>query len=106
MLLTACVVLAVGFGTLWPTLVVHGPAGTDKTIHLLAFAAIVLPTAIFTPRRLFWIIPAAACYGAAIEVIQPLVGRTADLNDFLADAAGICIGAGAGLLLSLFVPKP
>lgn len=105
LVLTVFAVLAVGIGTLWPALAIPGPPGTDKTIHMMAFAGIILPSAIFTPRRLFWLVPAAACYGAAIELIQPMVGRTADVNDFLADAAGICIGAGAGLILSVLVPK-
>ena len=106
LVLTGFAVLIVGIGTLWPSLPIPGPPGTDTTIHMMAFAGIVLPSAVFTPKRLFWVVPAAACYGAAIELIQPMVGRTADLNDFLADAAGVCIGAGAGLILSVLVPKP
>jgi VanZ family protein len=68
----------------------------DKLWHAVTFAALIVPTAVLQPRWLWPMAAAALVYGGLIELIQPSVGRTADLRDFLADAVGI----GLVLLLS------
>lgn len=72
---------------------------TDKIYHFVAFAILVMPTAIIYKRALFWVVPAALLFGAAIEIIQPYVGRQGEFADFFGDALGVLFGAAAGLLI-------
>ncbi len=41
---------------------------------------------------------AAVCFGALLEVLQPLTGRTAEMLDLAADAVGAALGASAAAL--------
>ena len=68
----------------------------DKVYHTLAFAALVIPAALFDRGAVRWLVIGGLILGGAIEVIQPSVGRDADLMDFLADAAGLALGLGLG----------
>lgn len=98
--ITALFALVIAAATLLP---VPQPAlpvsSADKIQHLLAFAALTLPLAVARPRALWWLLPAAIAFGGAIEVIQPFVGRTRELGDFVADAAGACLGAVLGVAI-------
>lgn len=97
------------FAIYWATLFVlthvpisvQGPRHFDKVVHFLAYAGLgagmvsVLPGAW---RRsvtgLLLAIGAACLYGVVDEVIQGFVpGRTADVLDWCADAAGATVGA-------------
>lgn len=73
--------------------------GTDKLHHFLAFAALVMPSALLHRRALFWTVPLAVVIGGAIEIIQPYVGRDRDIHDFMADCIGVALGCGLGLVL-------
>lgn len=97
--LTAVLALAILVLTLMPVGHIQG-AGTwsDKTDHLLAFAALAFPLSLARPRRALLILAGAAALGGAIELIQPHVGRSGEWGDFLADVAGAALGAGAGWL--------
>ncbi|MFG6519375.1 VanZ family protein [Sulfitobacter sp. 1A13496] len=85
--------------TLIPINVPTNAPGTDKTHHLLAFAALSLPCAALYPKALLRVALAAAVFGASIEVIQPYVGRQGEVADLIADVLGIGVGATLGLLL-------
>lgn len=74
-------------------------AGSDKSHHLIAFAALCLPIAALEPRWLPWALPAMAAFGGLIEIVQPWTGRTRDLADWQADLAGLGLGLLAGLAL-------
>jgi hypothetical protein len=71
----------------------------DKIYHMMAFAALILPTALFDRGAVRWMIIGGLILGAAIEVIQPSVGRDADMMDFVADATGLVLGLGLGWVL-------
>lgn len=90
--------------TLIPLNVPKGVPGTDKFHHVLAFAALTLPCAALYPKALLKVMLAAALYGSAIEIIQPFVGRSGEVADFIADIVGIIFGALLGLILN-FVLK-
>ena len=66
----------------------------DKTWHFLSFMVLTL-LGLLTWQRQHWlfVVLIALGLGAAIEFLQatPWVGRDADLQDFLADTAGICL---------------
>jgi len=91
-------VVIAGLTLMPPALVPKGPHGIDKLYHASAFAALVFPTAFLRPRLLRAVAPLALLYGGAIEIVQPLVGRTADISDLVADGVGILIGVGLGLV--------
>ena len=71
----------------------------DKVYHTLAFAALVIPAALFDRGAVRWLVIGGLILGGAIEVIQPSVGRDADLMDFLADAAGLLLELALGWFL-------
>lgn len=94
--------------TLWPDPLpdndVEWWAGTDKAVHALMFVGVYLSVCFDVCRRSIshgagisgivtrlniagWVM----LMGAVIELVQPLSGRSCDLSDFLADAAGTLI---------------
>ena len=88
-----CAVL-IGYGTLTPPS--QGGQGlplNDKQLHFIAFALFVLPLCWFRPKYAIWLVPLAIGYGGLIELLQPLVGRSADWADLMADAGGALTGA-------------
>ncbi len=85
--------------TLIPSNAAPDVPGGDKVHHILAFIALTLPSAAFYPKALVRVVLAATLYAGLIEVIQPFVGRSGEIADFLADLLGIAIGAIIGLLL-------
>ena len=72
---------------------------SDKAYHVIAFAALILPGALLYLRSLIWLIPAALVFGAAIERVQPYVGRSAEIADFAADGVGLACGLILGLIM-------
>jgi VanZ family protein len=67
----------------------------DKLVHAGMYAVLALLLAVVWSQRatlswrgIFGILALLAIYGALDEATQPLVGRTADVLDWLADVAG------------------
>lgn len=102
---TVLFTLAIAVGALTPMPQLPGPEGSDKSLHFLAFAVLVLPLTLAGPRHLFWAAPAALAYGALIEVVQPYVGRSRELADLMADGLGILVGAVVGALLYVLLAR-
>lgn len=76
--------------------------GFDKVYHALAFLLLAATGYVaFPTRRGLWsLLFGLGLLGAAIEVAQLLVpGRSCDIDDWLADSAGILLGLGLGRLL-------
>ena len=74
------------------------PDGIDKVVHLIAFAALAFPLARTGRIGLAPVFIGASVYGGIIELIQPSFGRSADMQDWIADIAGV----GLGIVLALF----
>jgi VanZ family protein len=68
---------------------------------VIAFAALILPGTLLYLRSLIWLIPAALAFGAAIELVRPLVGRSAEVTDFMADVVGVACGLALGLIVRM-----
>ncbi|ETX14281.1 teicoplanin resistance protein VanZ [Roseivivax halodurans JCM 10272] len=94
--LTLALVALVTALTLGPPVEAGNSVGNDKIHHMLGFGSIVLPAALFRPRWLWWLIPAAIVFGGVIEVLQMRVGRDAEMLDWIADIAGIAFASGTG----------
>jgi VanZ family protein len=91
--LTIFLALIIVIGMLAPISEVNtAPAGTDKIVHALAFAALVFPMAITKRIGLFPLFIFASLFGGIIEILQPSFGRSADIIDWLADSVGVICG--------------
>ncbi len=73
-------------------------AGSDKTLHFLAYLGLSLLIAVCVRPRgwtYLWLLLGLAAYGALDELLQIPVQRTADVVDWLADVAGVAVGLAA-----------
>ena len=83
-----------------------GGSGIDLLIHFAAWAVLAFLTAGACGRSLPPIGAAALaavtaiCFGALVEALQPLTGRTGELLDFAADALGSAVGAAAAAVIA------
>nr|WP_309502450.1 VanZ family protein [uncultured Roseovarius sp.] len=100
--LTAALVLLIGFVTLTPIPQMQTMSHSDKLQHFVAFSVLALPLSLAYPRYFLGVFIAAVAYGGLIEVIQPHVGRSAEMLDVLADAAGALAGGIVGRYVGLW----
>ncbi|HTN77123.1 MAG TPA: VanZ family protein, partial [Pirellulaceae bacterium] len=83
-------------------------AHNDKIAHFVAYAGLaflltsaVLVTQPFRWRLLIYVLLVIAVYGAFDELTQIPVGRTADIQDWIADCVGATIGMSAALAIGM-----
>ena len=97
--LTIIVTTVLTVAMLWPLEAPPpAPEGSDKLVHLIAFAALAFPLARTGRFGLLPVFGGASAFGGAIELIQPSFNRSADVNDWVADVVGVVLGIGCGLL--------
>ncbi|MDA9609475.1 VanZ family protein [Paracoccaceae bacterium] len=97
--LTLAATLTLTVAMLWPLEAPpSAPDGSDKLVHFVAFAALALPLARTGRFGLLPVFIGASAFGGAVELIQPSFNRRAELNDWVADIAGVILGIGLGLL--------
>ena len=97
--LTIIVTLTLTVAMLWPLEAPPpAPEGSDKLVHLIAFAALAFPLARTDRIGLLPVFIGASAFGGAIELIQPSFNRSTDFNDWVADMVGVILGIGFGLL--------
>lgn len=99
MVLTLILALGIAYGTLSPAPEIPSLPGNDKANHFQAFLLLTLPTAILAPRRMVWTVPMIVAFGAAIELIQPFVGRDREFGDFAIDCLGCIMGIVIGWII-------
>jgi VanZ family protein len=99
--LSAALVVTIVYASLAPHLPLPPvPAGFDKIEHFAAYCALaVWFTGLYPRTRYGRVVVGLLTLGAAVEVAQGVMqmGRSAELLDMLANAAGV----GVGLLLAL-----
>ena len=89
-IMTALMLVLILMGTLSPQNSIELPrTGSDKSLHFVAFAALVSPLIFYNLKNSYWIVPLALVLGALIEVFQPIFGRYRDISDFYADTLGV-----------------
>ena len=97
--LTLIVTTVLTIAMLWPLEAPPpAPEGSDKLVHLVAFAALAFPLARTGRFGLLPVFIGASAFGGIIELIQPSFNRSADMNDWVADTVGVIFGIGLGLL--------
>lgn len=89
---TLAILVAITLLSLWPLDELPPVPGTDKTHHLIAYALLMLPTALRKPNN--WIAYGLLfiVYSGAIELIQPFVNRHGEWLDMFANTAGVICG--------------
>ena len=99
---TLIILVAITFLSLSPLDELPTAPGSDKTHHLVAYALLMLPTAIRKPNN--WILFGLLFifYSGAIELIQPYVNRYGEWMDMLANTAGIICGVFIAELIKFF----
>ena len=100
--LTVLILLAITFLSLWPLPEFPDMPGNDKSGHLIAYGALMLPVAFRKPKH--WLLYGLLfiLYGGVIELIQPFVNRYAEWLDLAANTTGILLGAAIGRPLGVF----
>ena len=97
--LTLIVTTVLTVAMLWPiNQPPAGPDGSDKVVHLIAFAALAFPLARTGRIGLIPVFLGASVFGGLIELIQPSFGRSTDMQDWIADIAGVALGIVLALL--------
>ena len=79
-------------------------SGSDKAHHLIAYAALMFPTALRKPNYwpligLFFI-----CWSGIIELLQPYVNRYGEWQDMTANITGLVFGLLAVKLIGWLFP--
>ena len=74
--------------------------GSDKTHHLIAYAALSYPASLRKPKQWQAIITIFALYSGLIELIQPHLNRYGEWMDFLANISGLLIGIAFAFLIN------
>lgn len=77
--------------------------GTDKTHHFIAYAMLMLPTALRKPAN--WIILGLffILYSGAIELVQPFIHRYGEWMDLFANSVGVICGAIIAWLINFII---
>lgn len=101
LILTATLTVAM----LWPLEAIP-PAtdGFDKTLHIIAFAALSFPLSRTGRFGLLPVFVSAITFGGMIELIQPSFNRSADIKDWIADITGVTVGIACGLIYQRLRP--
>ena len=86
------IAFANGLATLTPVETLPNVSGSDKLYHLISFASLTLLIAIIRPNSMWIILCLSIAFGSAIELLQPLVNRSCEMVDFLADGVGAILG--------------
>ena len=97
--ITLIVTLILTVAMLWPLEAPPpAPDGSDKLVHLIAFAALSFPLARTGRIGLLPVFVGANAFGGLIELIQPSFNRSADMSDWIADILGVVLGIICGLI--------
>jgi len=90
--LTLILLVSIATLSLWPAAHLPNVPGTDKTHHFIAYAALILPTALKQPKNYLAIIVGFIAFSGVIELIQPYVNRYGEWLDMLANTLGLISG--------------
>jgi len=90
--ITLILLISIATLSLWPVAYLPDVPGTDKTHHFIAYAALMLPTALKQPKYTVSITLGFIAFSGAIELIQPYVNRDGEWLDMVANAIGLFCG--------------
>ncbi|MCW8864239.1 MAG: VanZ family protein [Colwellia sp.] len=90
--ITLMLLVSIATLSLWPAAYLPEAPGTDKSHHFIAYAALMLPTALKQPKYYFAITISFLAFSGAIELIQPYVNRYGEWLDMAANTLGLLCG--------------
>lgn len=90
--ITGLILAVIAFLSLRPLGSLPEVPGTDKLHHFIAYAGLMLPTALRKPRKWILIGLGFLLFSGALELLQHYVNRYRDWLDMGANAAGITFG--------------
>ncbi|MCP4933182.1 MAG: VanZ family protein [bacterium] len=102
--LTLVILVIITILSLWPLENLPSVPGTDKTHHLIAYAVLMLPTALRKPDKWLLIVLLVVAYGGAIELLQPYVNRYGEWLDMAANTLGVICGLIVAELINRLYP--
>jgi hypothetical protein len=85
--------------SLYPLESLPSVPGSDKTHHLIAYAALMFPTALRKPKYWQFLCLFFLCWSGGIELLQPYVNRYGEWLDMAANTLGI----GSGLIIAMLI---
>jgi len=103
--ITLILLVSISTLSLWPAANLPSVPGTDKTHHFIAYAALMLPTALRQPKQWLMITLAFLMFSGIIELVQPYVNRYGEWLDMAANAFGLVCGLLIAKLLLLLRSK-
>ena len=77
--------------------------GSDKTHHLIAYGALMFPTALHKPKYWQFIGLFFICWSGVIELLQPYVNRYGEWLDMAANTIGIACSLLVAQLINWFM---
>lgn len=89
---TLFMLVAITALSFWPLPSLPPVPGNDKTLHLVAYAALMFPVALRRPGYWTWLGLCFIAYSGIIELLQPYVNRYGQWSDLAANAIGIVCG--------------
>lgn len=101
---TLFILAAITALSLWPQEQLPSVPGTDKTHHLIAYAALMFPAAWRKPPRWLLIGIVFIAYSGVIELLQLYVNRYGEWLDLAANAGGVILGLILAELLRYLLP--
>jgi len=90
---TIALLLVISCLSLFPLPELPDMPGNDKTGHLIAYATLMLPTALRRPKHWILIGLCFIAFSGLIELIQPFANRYGEWLDLAANSTGILLGA-------------
>lgn len=99
--LTVILLLLIAILSLYPAHELPKVAGSDKTHHFIAYAALVFPVALAKPKHWYWLVLLFIGLSGGIELVQPYVNRHGEWLDMAANVGGTLVG----VLLATFINK-
>lgn len=101
--ITVILLASIATLSLWPAAYLPNVPGSDKTHHFIAYAALMLPTALRQPKHWLIITIAFLAFSGAIELIQPYVNRYGEWLDMAANSFGLICGFILAKIVVFFV---
>ncbi len=90
--------------SLWPLEKLPSVPGSDKTHHLIAYAALMFPAALRKPNYWLFIGLVFISLSGAIELLQPYANRYGEWLDMTANTIGLVCSLLVAQLINRFFP--
>jgi VanZ family protein len=103
--LTLVTLVAITVLSLWPLENLPTVPGTDKTHHLIAYAALMFPVASRKPSGWIMLGLLFIAYSGVIELLQPFANRYGEWLDLAANSAGVACGITVARLMNRLLPE-